>query len=448
MNRFFSRSSFPLLLYSTVRSSSASSIYPSSSVLPSPLHLRHFSNKSVEKLRHVWMSGYDYVKKRTDREIVLLESHRYPNYEDPRFVYEDEIDNIHTKTYVTSYKNKTLFDISCFDTFLEKICSDHVDFKVDVQLASRIFDSAILVLSCVDGVKTKSITMDQQMTRFQLPRLIFIDDLYQEGADLWNIVDQVKSKLNHRCAAIQVPIHFNDYYIGFVDLVKLEAYFFPLKFFARLFDKLKAYFFRSETPDYNYDVEVGEIPEDMQAFVLKKRRELIEIVSEVDDKLSKAFHGGSKIPESVLDDAIRRATISMKFVPIIIGDESYETLKLLMEGVIRYLPSPIDVSNYALDLNKNGEKVELSGSIDAPFVAKAFANWHERFLVWARDEVNKIEEVDEAHAGEIVFVFDAHLESGDTFTANGSVRYTMTSADVPAYSVSKDSGHTFSNGVN
>jgi len=253
---------------------------------------------------------------------------------------------------------------------------------------------------------------------------------------------------------------------------------------ARLFDKLKAYFFRSETPDYN-GVEVGEIPEDMQAFVLKKRRELIEIVSEVDDKLSKAFHGGSQIPESVLDDAIRRATISMKFVPIIIGDERYEALELFMEGVIRYLPSPVDVSNYAFDLNKNGEKVELSGSIDAPFVAKAFANWHERYLklTYLRiyqgvikkgdfitnvntgkkiqiprlgkrrehddesEEVDKIEEVDEAHAGEIVFVFDAHLESGDTFT-DGSVRYTMTSADVRAYSVSKDSGQTFSNGVN
>jgi len=113
--------------------------------------------------------------------------------------------NSHTQTYVTSYKNITLFDISCGDTFFEKISSDLVDFNVDVQLASCIFDSAIL-LSCQDGVKTESITIDQQMTRFQLPRLIFIDDLDQEGADPWNVVDQVKSKLNHRCAAIQVPI--------------------------------------------------------------------------------------------------------------------------------------------------------------------------------------------------------------------------------------------------
>ncbi|AES68744.1 putative translation protein, beta-barrel [Medicago truncatula] len=481
MNRFFARTSLPQLLYSTVRSSSASSLSPPSSVLATPLHLRHFSNKSVEQLRHVWISGYDDDTKPTYRSMYIVVSEQYFGLRDDsdEDEDEDEIDNRYTRTYVTSYKNITLFDISYCVTFLEKISSDHVDFNVDVQLASRIFDSAIIVLSCLDGVKTESIIIDQQMTRFQLPRLIFIDDLDQKGADLWNIVDQVKSKLNHRCAAIQVPIRsIDDCYIGFVDLVKLKAYFFTSKSkpFDRPFDlvnKLKAYLFCSETSDYD------NVPEEMKAFVLKKRRELIEIVSEVDDKIYEALHGGSQIPESYLDGAIRRATIARKFVPIIISDERYEGLKLFMEGVIRYLPSPIDVSNYAHDQNRNGEKVELFGSIDAPFVGKAFTYWHRPFLkltylriyqgvikkgdfitnvntgkkikiprLFKRHD-NTIKAVDEAHAGELVIVlkFDAILKSGDTFT-DGSIRYTMTSADVPAYSVSKDSGEKFSNGVN
>lgn len=362
-------------------------------------------------------------------------------YVDPRVVCE--IDN----------KNITLIE---------------VDSIVDAEIASHIFDSSILVLSLFDGVEN-----DQQMTRFQFPRLIFIEDINWER----EIVDQVKSnldqvisKLNHRCAAIQVPIYFDNWCFGFVVLVKMKAYYFRLKMFVRLFDlvnKLKAYFFRSETPYYKH-VEVSEVPEDMQAFVLKKRSELIEIVSEVDDKLSEAFHGGSQISESVLDDAIRRATISMKFVPIFMGvicDERHDGLELLMEGVIRYLPGPINVSNYALDQNRNGEKVKLSGSIDAPFVAKVFTNVirNDGLVTYLRiyqgvikkgdfiTNVNtgkkiqiprlfkrhddKIEEVDEAHAGEIIIVLDAILKSGDTFT-DGSVRYTMTSADVPDYSIS------------
>lgn len=149
----------------------------------------------------------------------------------------------------------------------------------------------------------------------------------------------------------------------------------------------------------------------------------------------------------------------------VICDERHDGLELLMEGVIRYLPGPIDVSNYALDQNRNGEKVELSGSIDAPFVAKVFTNVirNDGLVTYLRiyqgvikkgdfiTNVNtgkkiqiprlfkrhddKIEEVDEAHAGEIIIVLDAILKSGDTFT-DGSVRYTMTSADVPDYSIS------------
>jgi elongation factor G len=167
---------------------------------------------------------------------------------------------------------------------------------------------------------------------------IFIDDIELEGADPWNFFDQVKSKLNHHCAAIQVPIRsIDDCYIGFVDLVKLKASYFRSKkssrsgYFDRVANKLKGCFFRSQTPDYD-NVKVEEVPKYMQVFVLRKRHELIEIVSEVDDKLSEDFHGGSQISESVLDDAIRRATIARKFVPIFMGtfsDKRYEGLELL-----------------------------------------------------------------------------------------------------------------------
>jgi len=399
-----------------------------------------------------------------DWETVTLSYHDYdPGYIDPRVVYVSN----NRDPEVTSYKNITVFEHTEVTSY-KNITVFDVDSIVDAEITLHIFDSAILVLSCLYGVKIESIAIFQQMTRFQFPMFIFIDDIELEGADPWNFFDQVKSKLNHRCAAIQVPIRsIDNCCIGFVDLVKLKASYFRPKKSSRsgLFDcvanKLKGYFFRSQTHDYD-DVEVEEVDKDMQAFVLKKRRELIEIVSEVDDKLSEDFHGGRQISESVLDDAIRRATIARKFVPIFMGtfSERYDGLELLREGVIRYLPSPIDVSNYALDQNRNGEKIELSGSIDAPFVAKAFTNVHNNsnlltylriyqgaikkgdfitnvntgekieILVLCKRHDDEIEYVDEAHAGEIVMLFNALLKSGDTFT-DGSVRYTMTFADVP-----------------
>jgi len=178
---------------------------------------------------------------------------------------------------------------------------------------------------------------------------------------------------------------------------------------------------------------------------------------------------GNAVSESDLHDAIRRATIARKFVPLFMGisDERYKGLELLLEAVIRYLPSPTDVSNYALDQNRNGEKVELCGRIDRPFVALAFtmerrmlcklsylriyqsvirkggfitnANTGKKIklpLLFTRHN-DGIEDVDEAHAGHMVAVYGADCESGDTFT-DGSVRYTMPSVNVTALSVSKD----------
>jgi len=115
----------------------------------------------------------------------------------------------------------------------------------------------------------------------------------------------------------------------------------------------------------------------MKSLVLEKRRELIETVSEVDVELAEAFRNGNDISTSDLDGAIHRATIARKFVPIFMGGTRDPTgLGLLIYGVRSFLPSPIDVSNYALDQSRNGEKVELSGSIDGPFVALAFTMVH------------------------------------------------------------------------
>ncbi|RHN43782.1 putative P-loop containing nucleoside triphosphate hydrolase [Medicago truncatula] len=249
MNRFL-RSSLPCLLDSTVRSS----LYPSSSVLSTLPPLRHFSNKSQEHLRNVWLSGLrdPYIRMVGDWETLMLRYHDYdPYYIDPRVVYVSN----NRDPKVTSYKNITVFQHTEVTSY-KNITVFDVDSIVDAEIPLHIFDSAVPVLSCLYGVKIETIAIFQQMTRFQFPMFIFIDDIELEGADPWNFFDQVKSKLNHRCAAIQVPLRsIDDCYIGFVDLVKLKASYFPSKkssrsrFFDRLANKLKGYFFCSQTPD-------------------------------------------------------------------------------------------------------------------------------------------------------------------------------------------------------
>ena len=137
------------------------------------------------------------------------------------------------------------------------------------------------------------------MRRYEVPRLAFINKLDRMGADPWKVLNQVRSKLRHHSAAMQVPIGLEDDFEGLVDLVQL-----------------KAYYFRGSNGE---KVVTEEVPADMEALEVEKRRELIEAVSEVDDQLAEAFLGDEPISPADLQEAIRRATIARKFVPVFMG---------------------------------------------------------------------------------------------------------------------------------
>ncbi|KAJ6347627.1 hypothetical protein OIU76_004163 [Salix suchowensis] len=227
------------------------------------------------------------------------------------------------------------------------------------------------------------------------------------------------------------------------------------------------------------------IPIEMQALAAEKRRELVETVSEVDDKLADAFLTDEPISTSDLEEAIRRATVAKKFVPVFMGSAfKNKGVQPLLDGVLSYLPSPTEVVNYALDQTKDEEKVVLSGTPDGPLVALAFkleegcfgqltylriyegvirkgdfiinVNTGKKIKIprLVRMHSDEMEDIQEAHAGQIVAVFGVDCASGDTFT-DGSVKYTMTSMNVPEpvmslaiQPVSKDSGGQFSKALN
>ncbi|XP_075474279.1 elongation factor G-2, mitochondrial-like [Primulina tabacum] len=484
----YSRSSATRLLYTLCTSSSELRLVPSTpaiALLTGNFQLRQFSagsaaaarqreettgwwKESLQKLRNIGISAHIDSGKTTLTERILYYTGRIHEIHEVRGkdgvgAKMDSMDlerekgiTIQSAATYCSWKD---YQVNIIDT------PGHVDFTIEVERALRVLDGAILVLCSVGGVQSQSITVDRQMRRYEVPRLGFINKLDRMGADPWKVLNQARSKLRHHSAAMQVPIGLEDDFKGLVDLVNL-----------------KAYYFHGSNGE---NIVTEDIPANVKALALEKRHELVEVVSEVDDKLAEQFLSDEPITAVDLEEAIRRATTTRKFVPVFMGSAfKNKGVQPLLDGVLSYLPNPTEVSSYVLDQTKNEEKVKLSGSPAGPLVALAFKLEEGRFgqLTYlriyegvikkgdfimnvntgkkvkvprlVRMHSNEMEDIQQAHAGQIVAVFGVDCASGDTFT-DGSVRYTMTSMSVPEpvmslaiSAVSKDSGGNFSKALN
>ncbi|GMH14134.1 hypothetical protein Nepgr_015975 [Nepenthes gracilis] len=476
------RSSAARLLYTLHNTSSC---HPVSSPVLLGRHLRLFSagsaarlkeekekaawwKESMERVRNIGISAHIDSGKTTLTERILYYTGRIHEIHEVRGrdgvgAKMDSMDLEREKGITiqsaATYCTWNDYQVNIIDT------PGHVDFTIEVERALRVLDGAILVLCSVGGVQSQSITVDRQMRRYEVPRLAFINKLDRMGADPWKVLSQARSKLRHHSAAVQFPIGLEEDFQGLVDLVQLKTYYFDGANGEKVVTK--------------------EIPSNMESLVAEKRRELIEMVSEVDDKLAEAFLADEPISSSDLEAAIRRATVARKFVPVFMGSAfKNKGVQPLLDGVLSYLPCPTEVSNYALDQNNNEEKILLSGSPTGPLVALAFKLEEGRFgqLTYlriyegvirkgdfihnvntgkklkvprlVRMHSNEMEDIQEAHAGQIVAVFGVDCASGDTFS-DGSVKYTMTSMNVPepvmslaVSPVSKDSGGQFSKALN
>ncbi|WJX27483.1 hypothetical protein P8452_16295 [Trifolium repens] len=304
-------------------------------------HHRRFSSKSVKRVRNVWISGLIDPNKVTECERSMLytgqieEMHRARRKNELRLAELED----HSESIQRHWNQNIQAAFTFFNRKRHNInILDSVDYNAVVESALRAFDGAIHVLCGVGGVQSQSIAVDKQIIRYQLPRLIFINNIDQKGANPWQVLNQERSKFQHHSAAIQFPIGLEDDFKGLVDLVHL-----------------KAYYFHGSNGE---KVAAKEIPEDLEASVLEKRRELIEVVSRVDDKIAEAFCNRRIIFADDLQEAVRRVTISRKFIPVFMGGGAfkYKGLQLLLDGVLNYLPCPVEASNYCLDQSKNGEK--------------------------------------------------------------------------------------------
>jgi len=318
-----------------------------------------------------------------------------------------------------------------------------VDFTIEVERSLRVLDGAVLVLCGVGGVQSQSITVDRQMKRYDVPRVAFINKLDRTGANPWRVIDQVRDKLRANCAAVQLPLGLEEQHEGVVCLLRRCAVTFSGP--------------RGE------DIAEGPLPAAMAALAEEKRSELVERVAEVDDALAEAFleRGAAAITAEELRAAIRRATRSRRFFPVFLGS-AYKNkgVQLLLDGVVDYLPSPLEGAPVALDLDAQEAPVTLLPASRAALVGLAFKLEEGRFgqLTYmrvyqgalrkgafitntssgkrvkvprlVRMHSDDMEDVDYAGPGEIVAMFGVECASGDTFT-DGTVNLAMTSMRVP-----------------
>jgi elongation factor G len=317
----------------------------------------------------------------------------------------------------------------------------HVDFTIEVERALRVLDGAVLVLCAVGGVQSQSLTVDRQMVRYKVPRLAFINKCDRTGADPVRVVRQLREKLNHNAALLQIPLGLESHHQGVVDLITMRA----LQFEG----------------EHGEEIQIGEIPPEVLAKAEEAREELLDTISLFSDELTEAILE-ERVTEELMYEAIRRGTLALKVTPVLLGS-AYKNkgVQPLLDAVCRYLPCPLDAATAALDLDHDETEVTLKNAPDLPLVMLAFKLEVSRYgqLTYVRIyqgtlrkgytivnvrsakrskvgrlvrmHADEMEEIEGAVAGSIVALFGIDCTSGDTFT-DGQVNYTMTSMYVPA----------------
>jgi len=398
----------------------------------------------IEKVRNIGISAHIDSGKTTLSERILFYTSKIHKIEEVRgksgvgatmdFMELEREKGITIQSAATYCMWKD-FNVNLIDT------PGHVDFTVEVERALRVLDGAVLVLCSVAGVQSQSITVDRQMKRYKVPRICFINKMDRAGANPFRGVQMLREKLNHNAHLITYPIGAEDQFNGIVDLVQMKAFYFD--------------------GDNGEHIREEAIPEDLVTECNKARENLLAAVADFDENLAEKYLEGKEVTVPEFREAIRKATLSLQFTPVMTGS-AYKNkgVQLLLDAVSYYLPNPTEKENVALDQNNNEERIILESDAEKPFVGLAFKLEDGRFgqLTYMRiyqGRVNKgdfifniardkkvrvprivrmhadeMNDVDSACAGDIVAMFGVDCASGDTFT-DGKIRYTMTSMFVP-----------------
>jgi elongation factor G len=310
----------------------------------------------------------------------------------------------------------------------------HVDFTIEVERSLRVLDGAVVVLCAVGGVEPQTETVWRQADKHKVPRVAFVNKMDRVGADFHQVLTQIKDRLRANAVPIQLPWGAEDQFLGVIDLVEMKA-------------------LRWKSTDLGAKYDIEEIPADIQEDAEMFRQNLVESLADFDEALMEKYLGGEQPTTDEIKSAIRKGTIALKILPVVCGSSfKNKGVQTLLDSVIDYLPSPVDVpamiGHAAADLEK---EIICYPDPGEPFAALAFKIMTDPFVgqltfirvysgkleagsvFWntnkgkreranrlLRMHANKSEEVSEVSAGDIVAVAGLKLATtGDTFCTEG-----------------------------
>lgn len=306
----------------------------------------------LEKTRNIGIAAHIDAGKTTTTERILFYSgmvHKMGEVHEGTAIMdwmEQERERgitITAAAITTSWKDYT---INIIDT------PGHVDFTIEVERSMRVLDGVIAVFCSVGGVQPQSETVWRQADRYKVPRIVFVNKMDRMGANFYKVHAQIRDRMRANAVPVQIPIGSEENFRGIVDLVQM-----------------KAYIYNNNT---GTDIEEIEIPDEVKELAAEYRTKLIESVAETSDALTAKYLEGVELTEAEIRHALRRGTISGAIVPVLCGSAfKNKGVQLLLDGVIDYLPSPLEVPAIQ-GLLPNGDTAERAADDNAPLSALAF----------------------------------------------------------------------------
>ncbi len=400
--------------------------------------------KSTQKVRNIGISAHIDSGKTTLTERILFFTKRIHTIHDVKG--KDGVGATMDSMELEKERGITIASAATYCEWLEHEINiidtpGHVDFTIEVERSLRVLDGAIFVLCAVGGVQSQSITVDQQMRRYKIPFVAFVNKCDRSGANPFRIIDQIKEKLGHNAVAMQMPIGLEVDFKGVVDLVTM-----------------KALYFDGNNGEY---VRTEDIPDHLLVEAQSRREELIDAASMFSDELTEAILEEHEVTEDMIVAAVRRGTLAREMIPVFMGS-AYKNkgIQPLLDAVVNLIPCPSDVQNEAIEIDNGERAVVLSSDPGDPLVALAFKledgqygqltylrvyqgslckgdtiiNVRNRKKIrvgrLARMHADQMEDIETIPAGYIGALFGIECSSGDTFVSRG-INLSMTSMFVP-----------------